>query len=216
MSVTIRTCGGVGNQMAQRAFGYSLEAFGNEVFFDLSWFNNSDTRAYALDHWNVEIKFGPIRGQCVQEPSLRHHPEVLKKYDQDVTLIGYWQAYKYREGVEDRIRKEFTLRQWPSEKSLAVANQIHNSNSVFLHVRRTDTLSQRGVVNHGPLAQSYYQRAASFISTRVQDPHFFIFSDDVEWCKQNPDKLIVVPTQWFSTGSPHDSSELIPPTWVKL
>lgn|SRR5579863_246270 len=185
MSVTIRTCGGFGNQAFQYAFGVALKALGNEVFLDRSWFDHQPQRAYVLDRFNTEVQFGPVRGQCLQEGNLLFHPEFLKKYEQDTTLIGYWQNEKYLAGVEDQVRKDLTLRRYPSEQSLAVAREIENSNSVFLHVRRTDSLSAQGLKNHGVCPQSYYQRAASYISTRVPSPHFFIFSDDIEWCKQN-------------------------------
>jgi hypothetical protein len=279
MSVTIRTCGGLGNQLAQRAFGYLLETFGNEVIFERSWFN-CDTRAWVLDRFNTEVNIGPVRGQCIQEGNLLYHPEFLKKYEQDVTLIGYWQAHQYRSPVEDTLRKAFTLRRYPSEKSLAIAREIENSNSVFLHVRRTDSLSGRGLINHGVCPQSYYQRAMSYVSTRVPAPHFFIFSDDIEWCKQNiqvfgypatfvdhnstgvtedsehevrktdngtehedfwlmtrckhsilanssfsmwagylnanPEKIVVGPKQWFVSTSPHDSTDICSPDWIRL
>lgn len=185
MAVTIRTMGGFGNQAFQHAFSLALKALGNEVFLERSWFDHQPQRAWALDRFNADIQFGPIRGQCIQEGNLRFHPEFLKKYDQDVTLVGYWQCERYFAGVEDQIRKDLTLRYYPSPKSLAVANKIHNTNSVFLHVRRTDSLSASGLKNHGVCPQSYYQRAASYVSTRVPSPHFFIFSDDIEWCKQN-------------------------------
>ncbi len=32
---------------------------------------------------------------------------------------------------------------------------------------------------------NYYIRAINFIKKRVVNPHFFIFSDDVEWVKNN-------------------------------
>ena len=279
MAVTIRTMGGFGNQAFQYSLGLALKALGNEVFLERSWFTNGN-RAWVLDRFNTDCQFGPIRGQCVQEGNLRFHPEILKKYEQDTTLVGYWQNEKYFAGVEDQVRKDLTLRNYPSNRSLSIANQIHNTNSVFLHVRRTDSLSGSGLKNHGVCPQSYYQRAASYISTRVQDPHFFIFSDDIAWCKQNiqvfgypatfvdhnttgvtespehevqktdngtehedwflmrlckhsicanssfawwaaylnpnPDKIVVAPRQWFVSGSPHDGSEIVPESWVRL
>jgi hypothetical protein len=185
MSVTIRTMGGFGNQAFMYALSVALKALGNEVFIERSWFDHQPQRAWALDRFNTEIQFGPIRGQCVQEGNLRFHSEFLKKYEQDTTLVGYWQCEKYFAGVGDQVRKDLTLKNPPSEKTLAVAREIENSNSVCLHIRRTDSLSAQGLKNHGVCPQSYYQRAASYIATRTSSPHFFIFSDDIEWCKRN-------------------------------
>jgi hypothetical protein len=280
MAVTIRTMGGFGNQAFMYAFSLALKALGNEVFIERSWFEHQPQRAWTLDKFNTDCQFGPIRGQCIQEGNLLFHQEFLKKYEQDVTLVGYWQNEKYFSGVEDQVRKDLTLRANPSDKTLAVAHEIENSNSVFLHVRRTDSLSASGLKNHGICPQSYYQRAASYISTRAPSPHFFIFSDDIEWCKQNikvfgypatfvdhnttgvtespehevrktdngtehedlflmsrckhsitanssfswwaawlnqnSEKIVASPKQWFVSGSPHNGSEIVPESWVRL
>jgi hypothetical protein len=182
--VTVRICGGTGNQLWQRAFGYALEALGNEVVFDRWYFDNVASRAYTLDRFNTEVVFGQSRGRNIPEGNLLYHPEILKKYDEDVTLTGYWQCPKYLEGVEDRVRQAFTLRKPVSPESLTVADKIRSSNSVFLHVRRTDTLSPSGLVNHGLVPGEYYVRAVEHIVARVQDPAFFVFSDDIAWCKK--------------------------------
>ena len=183
--ITVRLCGGTGNQLWQRAFGYALEARGNEVVFDRSSYDTDDSRAYALDHWNTEVPFGPRCGREITEPDLTYHPELLNKYDEDVTLSGYFQCPKYLSGVEDQIRRAFTLRYFPSPESLAVANKIHQSNSVFLHVRRTDSLAARGLAFHGVCSGEYYAQAVSYMHAHAQDPRFLVFSDDIEWCKKN-------------------------------
>lgn len=191
--VTIVLKGGTGNQLYQRAFGYALEALGNQVQFDRSQLDADCSRAYTLDHWNTEVPFGPRSGefrhefyrQSLNEGDLYYKPEFLKNYPEDITLDGYWQSYKYwTPEVQETIRKAFTLRRYPSEKSLAVANQIMHSNSVFLHVRRTDNLSARGLAFHGLGSVAYWTTAVQEIHHRVPDAKFFIFSDDIAWCKQ--------------------------------
>jgi hypothetical protein len=277
--VTIRLCGGTGNQLWQYALGLGLRARGNEVQFCRQYFDTTDSRAYTLDRFNTDVTFGQATGQEIHEPSLLYQPNILKKYDQDTTLTGYWQCPRYLEGIEPEIRKAFTLKHWPSEKSLAVANQIHNCNSVSLHIRRTDTLSPRGLAHHGLIPMEYYQRAMGHIALREDDVHFFVFSDDIEWCKanisppfsttfvdhnttgvtvegnyevrktdngtehedlwlmsqckhsiganssfgwwgswlmQNPQKICIVPQQWFTPQSEHTAADMIPETWVRL
>lgn len=277
--VTLKTVGGLGNQCWIFAMGLALQALGNEVQYDRWYFDNVSSRAYALDRFNAEVVFGQARGREIGEGGLRYHPALLKKYDEDVTLAGYFQCPKYLEGIEDQVRKAFTLRRYPSEQSLAVANKIHHSSSVSLHVRRTDTLSPRGLAHHGLIPHDYYARACDYIVARVNDPHFFIFSDDIEWCKQNiglnfpitfvdhnttgvtvegnyevrktdngtehedlwlmsrckhsiganssfgfwgswliqnPQKICIVPRQWFTVGSEHDSTDMIPENWTRL
>ena len=31
----------------------------------------------------------------------------------------------------------------------------------------------------------YYQKAIKYINDNIEDPYFFIFSDDINWCKEN-------------------------------
>jgi hypothetical protein len=183
--VTLKIVGGTGNQLHIRAFGYALEALGNEVQFDRWYFDNVSSRAYTLDRFNTEVVFGHARGRDIGEGGLLYHPELLKKYDEDVTLAGYWQTEKYwTPEVRVQLRQAFTLREQPSARTLAAAEQIHSCNSASLHVRRTDTLSARGLAHHGLIPMDYYKRAIKEIYARVPAPHFFIFSDDIAWCKQ--------------------------------
>ncbi len=60
-------------------------------------------------------------------------------------------------------------------------------NSVSVHIRRGDYLIQTndmyqfgGVVN-----MAYFKRAADYIADKVDAPVFFIFSDDMDWCRKN-------------------------------
>ena len=38
---------------------------------------------------------------------------------------------------------------------------------------------------HGTLGMEYYGKAATLICEKVMNPVFYIFSDDINWCKQN-------------------------------
>jgi Glycosyl transferase family 11 len=160
---------------------------GNEVVFDRSPLDNDETRAYTLDHWNCEVPFGPRRGRVIQEPDLLYHPELLKNYTEDVTLDGYWQSsFYWTPEVQKKIRVALTLRQTPSSKTLAIAREIENSNSCFLHVRRTDNLSVRGLAFHGLGSEAYWSRAVGEVCRLAGPVEIFVFSDDIEWCKKNP------------------------------
>ncbi len=61
-------------------------------------------------------------------------------------------------------------------------NSIKNSNSVSLHVRRGDYLK---IKNINVLDVDYYMKAVDYIKKNVEKPMFYIFSDDLDWCKNN-------------------------------
>jgi len=184
--VTIVLKGGTGNQFYQYAFAERLRAEGNEVQFDRSVIDGDVARAYTLDHWNVDIPCGQRRGQYINEETILYQPHFIKKYNEDTILDGYWQCEKYFLSVEDKVRASLTLRSKPSEQTLQVAREMAACGSpCFLHIRRTDNLSVRGMAFHGIAPQTYYQEAARYIADRKPDPVFFVFSDDIAWCKEN-------------------------------
>lgn len=59
-------------------------------------------------------------------------------------------------------------------------------NSVSLHVRRGDYVrNSRTNATHGVCSIEYYQSAIEYILERVKHPILYVFSDDIEWVKQN-------------------------------
>ena len=59
---------------------------------------------------------------------------------------------------------------------------INNKNSVSVHVRRGDYLTTPG---YNVCTREYYDRAIQYITSKVSNPIFYIFSDDISWCIKN-------------------------------
>lgn len=99
-------------------------------------------------------------------------------------ISGYWQAYGYAESVAPKLRSEFRLKEPPKGNNKRLLEQIDAAPvSVSLHMRRGDyTLAAE---NNVALPLDYYLRAIDFIRERFEDPAFFIFSDDIEFARQN-------------------------------
>lgn len=182
--VVVSLFGGLGNQLFQYAFGKALEDAGNEVKFDRVYFHLCENRAYALDHWNTRIEFAAPVGETVPEDTLLFHPGLIRKYDRDCTFVGYWQCEEYFKHIAGKLKQDLTLKTL-SLKSKKVQDEIEACNSVFLHVRRTDNLSVRGMAFHGICSLDHQKRAIQYIADRVPDIRLFVFSDDIEWCKAN-------------------------------
>jgi hypothetical protein len=63
---------------------------------------------------------------------------------------------------------------------------ITAANAVSVHVRRGDYISNPSAQHfHGTCGLDYYKKAVELILSKVNDPHFFIFSDDVKWVADN-------------------------------
>jgi hypothetical protein len=139
-----------------------------------------------------------------------YNPGILNS-SKNVYLDGYWQSKKYFEGVEDVIRSEFALRNELSRESDRIAAMISGTHSVSIHVRRADYVSDPGTNQvHGICDQSYFKKCVDLIRDRVAHPHFFIFSDDISWCKENmrfDSSFIFVDRE--GTGKDHEHLKLM-------
>ncbi len=57
--------------------------------------------------------------------------------------------------------------------------------AVAVHVRRGDYLKPAINAFHGLLPIKYYENARVKLETTIDNPNYYIFSDDIEWCKLN-------------------------------
>jgi Glycosyl transferase family 11 len=101
-------------------------------------------------------------------------------------LDGYWQSYHYPQSCETEIRHELTFRSPPKGLNYEISEHIKKVNSVSVHVRRGDYISNPTFSSvHGFVGIDYYNKAIEKVRDRVLYPHFFVFSDDIEWVKNN-------------------------------
>jgi hypothetical protein len=104
----------------------------------------------------------------------------------DTHLDGYWQSEKYFQDIAATIRRDFTLATDLSAQDRAVADAIADVNAVSVHVRRGDYVTDaRTRAAHGVCSNEYYLQACDMIIRRQPDPHFFVFSDDLDWCRSH-------------------------------
>jgi hypothetical protein len=179
--ITIRLMGGLGNQLFQYALGRSFESQGKIVKFEKQLLDDCTARTYLLDDFKTSVQFSDKIGPEVIEHNMPYDPNVL--WMDNCTLTGYWQCEKYFLNVKE-LRNELIPTRI-SDKSVEIARQM-GSNSVALHIRRSDSLSARAMPYHGLLTNGdYYSKAIQYIETRVPNCHYFVFSDDIPWCRKN-------------------------------
>lgn len=101
-------------------------------------------------------------------------------------LSGYWQSERYFKDYEFLIRGQFKFKLPLAGKNIEFAEKIANCIAVSLHVRRGDYVSNpRTNAAHGVCSVKYYEKAMRYIEERVKDPVYFVFSDDIDWVKEN-------------------------------
>ena len=132
---------------------------------------------------------GPVpyyRQPVFSEPVLGPFDSNIMKTPRDVYLDGYWQSEKYFADIRDVIRREFTVRHEQDRQSQEIAAQITATQSVSIHVRRGDYVSNPHTSQvHGVCGLDYYRRCVDVVAETIPYPHFFVFSDEPRWVTEN-------------------------------
>jgi len=87
---------------------------------------------------------------------------------------GYFQNYNFLQSNVQLIQR-LSL-----DPKFKFDNSITDSNLAVVHVRRRDYLNMSE-----ELGITYYQNALSYLKKTIGDFNFNVFTDDVEWCKNN-------------------------------
>jgi hypothetical protein len=125
------------------------------------------------------------RYRLVRERHFHFDPDVLQLSD-GVCLLGYWHSERYFADVAELVRNEFHFLNEPCDENALCAERLAQSNSVAIHVRRGDYASNPTTnAYHGLCGIDYYNQAVEYMQQRVSDPQFFVFSDDLDWARDN-------------------------------
>ncbi|MBK86648.1 MAG: hypothetical protein CMC86_05570 [Flavobacteriaceae bacterium] len=199
--------GGLGNQLFQYAFSkYIHSEFNIDTEFNTDFyysdFKGQTCRKIELNLFKLEFK--QSTGNYFQRKILRIKeklsfltPNPFTNYFSEnnlnyknlknITLKkknffrGYWQNYKYFESVQADIKKDFSLSHNLKYLDKITYNKIIKTNSVCVHVRRSDFIdSVYDVVD-----EKYYKKAYKELISKFLDLECFIFSDDIDWCIEN-------------------------------
>jgi Glycosyl transferase family 11 len=103
-------------------------------------------------------------------------------------LEGYWQSEKYFKEQSLVIEDCFSLDYLNNNASLqSFIERTRSRMSISIHVRRGDYITNPSTNSyHGIAELSYYHRSIAKIAGLVSgNLEFFIFSDDIQWCREN-------------------------------
>jgi hypothetical protein len=183
--------------------------------FDISSFPDQNNRKYCLDKFGLHLQFASTdecyRAQHVLQPLYwrlicrffnKHCPPIRKAdgYFQEESLAfnpsifataityatGYWQSEKYFSDISDIIRREFTVKKEPAGLNRQILAKIDSVNAVSLHIRRCDYVTNAVALKTlGALSLDYYFNALNIIIKQIKNPHVFVFSDNMQWAKEN-------------------------------
>lgn len=180
---------GLGNNMFQyaTALAYSLE-YNKKLYVEGDTFkltNAFDIQLNTPEHedvpvWtNLKNKKVPFKGIHFSDDNKGTF------YDNDkyIYFFGYFQNEKYFKKYRSEILKAFRFKKGLSDTNKKLIKQIQSHNSISVHIRRGDYLYSENAQHVLPLY--YYKIATEYMAERVENPHFYIFSDDIAWVKEN-------------------------------
>lgn len=213
----VKLKGGLGNQMFQYCYGLLVEKrTGEEVKLDYSAYCSLDSdtvRVPRIEKFQIHLKPADkkdiakickfphignslsfryklgvlaeekLNSKYFREPNRAYiDPGRLMRYD---FFDGYWQSWRYVEEVRSKVSSEFKPNYVLSDKTRETQKIMLKENAVFVGVRRGDYAAEKD--HYGSFDSKYYLKAMDYISQRINNPTFYVFSNDIEWCKSNLD-----------------------------
>lgn len=211
----VRVWEGLGNQMFQYAFARAVRhRTGQQVFLDADRAYKDSfeleskhvERPYMLNNFNIQLrrinveemnalrflrqgtlfekvifylsKKGKWMVNFLQDADAVYHEEFFCEKG-NYYVFGWFQQVAYFDDIRKILLKEFT----PKKKIKIPKNLLRilrEKNTVALHVRRGDYLKWGNACN-----VHYYTKAIRYMQENVENPIYLVFSDDIEWVKNN-------------------------------
>lgn len=212
----INIIGGLGNQMFCYAFAQAMKHhYQTPIALHVGGFEDvKDNRGFELSNifeiddliitnfkeieylTNYSTKFYYKLRRRILGPRKTHISEKVHRFDplmftlstkRTIFLEGLWQDEDYFKDISDIIRQKFRFTSALDKQNKQFLENIATSNSVSIHVRRGDYISnpQYSSILGNICNLQYYSNALKQLEDIETNLSIFIFSDDIEWVKKH-------------------------------
>lgn len=213
--IVIKLKGGLGNQMFQYAmYLYTKKVLKKDVYLDKSYYSIFSDKVRTLRINNLKTELNFIRKSKLneliyfkklyfnkntykigiilnlifnQKYLLEKNVKNFKINNEELFLDGYWQNKEILKDISDDLKQHFKYKNKHSENFLYYKEIMETKDSIFIGVRRGDYKLKKNKKIFGFLGKDYFHNAMKIINSKIKNPHYFIFSDDVNQVKK--DKL---------------------------
>ena len=103
----------------------------------------------------------------------------------NIFTIGSFENVNYFSDVAEKLKHEFTPKHDMLPENKKLYDVILQTNSVCLAVRRGDFMKEEFKKTFYVCDLVYFKNAISYIKKHVEKPTFIVFSNDIEWVKEN-------------------------------
>lgn len=199
----VKIKGGLGNQMFQYAFCLYLKKITNDTIkMDISFYNKNKVHngfeLYKLfpnltikvaNEFEIDkicnfriFKYHRIPVTLNQKYKIENFfftEKYIKSLEKkDVYFEGYFQNINYLINIKEQLLLEFTFKKPEDYHLMKIVNDLQLSeNSVGIHFRFGDYLKNENYINLA--TTNYYYDAINRVSDIIKNPHFYVFSDDI-------------------------------------
>ncbi len=111
--------------------------------------------------------------------------DFMKSNNKNKLFVGYYESPRYFDCIKEKIIKEFTPKNERLKKNEKLYNIIGKTNSVCISIRRGDFLSKEHKEDCFVCDNQYFKNAIKEIEKHIENPKYIVFSDDIEWVKEN-------------------------------
>lgn len=191
---------GLGNQMCQYAAARALALrTKSSLILDASYFKNNKKyrhEIYGLDFFELpkpkikNPKFSYyLKGIIIKLKLSRialyitdtESPAIISCKSKIIYLDGIFLSEKYFTDCAAIIRTDFTFKNI-DEKNLQLGKQLAEYTSISVHIRRGEFVIKE---QYGTSPLEYYQKAIDYLTSKFPDSHWYFFSDDINWVREN-------------------------------
>jgi hypothetical protein len=212
--IVIKLQGGLGNQMFQYAIALN---YSNTVYLDFCFLETNNISNNQFTKRDFELSIFP---NLVYKKFTKFHSKIafsnniiyrilrklffikfkyVKQIENEFVTIekskhmyidGFFQSEKYFILKSKEIIDVFHFPELDKKNNEVKKKILQQTNSVCLHIRRGDYLKPDVKKYHGILPKDYYTNAVNLITEKHLDAHFFVFSDDENYAKEQYGHLI--------------------------
>lgn len=160
-------------------------------------FEQSDNRFKRKLHTIIKSIYNNTGFEVyIDETTYGYIPNMENKATKNCIYKGFWQSEKYFNHCIDDIRKQFTFLPFDENKNIEISEKMSHENSVAIHLRKGIDYLKSPLMGENLCNVDYYLRALDYIKSRVDNPVFYVFTDNPKWVEDNLPKFDYMLVDW--------------------
>lgn len=194
--IVVKLIGGLGNQMFQYAAARALALEKKQALqININSYKSYKIQNYSLNHFDIQASVYKKPNKVIAklkhlflsttyylENEFQFNPDFFSLKGRSILLEGFFQSEKYFLKYRKVLLDDFQIVSNLKSITKETITRMSQENSVSIHVRRGDYLQHE---IHNTDKTIYYEQAIERIKSSINNPVFYLFSDDMNWVKEN-------------------------------